>query len=86
MRQHPEARTTKGDFVIDQSLAQPARQPTTEKPPRRRGGACGEPSGSISAGSGFPLVRDFGSGLWFHVNCRPGGTPGALAGLLGGAL
>ncbi len=33
---------------------------------------CGEPSGSISEGTGFPLVRDKESGGWFHVRCRPG--------------
>ena len=45
---------------------------TTPEKPRRLCEACGEPSGSISAGTGFPLVRDRGSGSWFHVNCRPG--------------
>jgi len=33
---------------------------------------CGEPSGSISEGTGFPLVRDKESGRMYHVRCRPG--------------
>jgi hypothetical protein len=33
---------------------------------------CGERAGSISAGTGMPLVRDRESGLFFHLSCRPG--------------
>jgi hypothetical protein len=33
---------------------------------------CGERAGSISAGTGRPLVRDKASGLWFHLSCKPG--------------
>jgi hypothetical protein len=33
---------------------------------------CGEPSGSISEGTGFPLVRDKEDGRMYHVRCRPG--------------
>ena len=34
--------------------------------------ACGERAGSISAGTGRPLVRDKASGHWFHLSCKPG--------------
>jgi hypothetical protein len=33
---------------------------------------CGERAGSISAGTGRPLVREKASGLWFHLLCKPG--------------
>jgi hypothetical protein len=33
---------------------------------------CGEPSGSVSEGTGFPLVRDRESELMYHVRCLPG--------------
>jgi len=33
---------------------------------------CGERAGSISAGTGRPLVRDKASGLSFHLLCKPG--------------
>ena len=65
--------------MIDQSLAHPA--PTTAKTPRPCAG-CGEPAGSISAGTGFPVVRDRESGLYYHVRCRPG-SPSGAAFLLG---
>ena len=32
---------------------------------------CREPSGSLSEGTGRPLVRDKQSGFWYHVNCNP---------------
>ena len=32
---------------------------------------CGERAGSVSEGTGFPLVRDKESGSWFHVHCNP---------------
>ncbi len=32
---------------------------------------CGEIAGSISAGTGFPLVRSREEGLMFHVRCLP---------------
>jgi hypothetical protein len=46
---------------------------------------CGERAGSISAGTGRPLVRDRESGLFFHLSCKPGaaGIGAALAGLSG---
>ncbi len=72
--------------MIDQSLAQPAHPPTTtEKTPRLCAG-CGEPSGSISAGTGFPVVRDRESGLYHHVCCRPGTPLGKAAVILAAAL
>jgi hypothetical protein len=33
---------------------------------------CGERAGSISAGTGRPLVLDKASGHWFHLSCKPG--------------
>jgi hypothetical protein len=33
---------------------------------------CGEPSGSVSEGTGFPVVCDRESGRMFHVRCLPG--------------
>ena len=60
------------------SLAQPARPSTTTTNKTRRScDACGKPSGSISAGIGFPVVRDRETGEWFHVRCRPGATADA---------
>ncbi len=58
-----------------------AHPPTTAKTPRSCS-ACGEPSGSISAGTGYPVVLDRVTGLYFHVRCRPG-SPSGAAFLLG---
>ena len=34
---------------------------------------CGEAAGSVSGGTGFPLVRDrCGDGRHYHVRCLPG--------------
>jgi hypothetical protein len=46
---------------------------------------CGEKAGSVSAGTGRPLVRDRASGLFFHVSCKPGavGIDAALASISG---
>jgi ribosomal protein S14 len=67
------------------SLAHPAPRPTTEtEKPRRLCAACGAPSGSISAGTGFPVVRERATGRYYHVRCRPGSRPAAV--LLGAAL
>ncbi len=63
------------------SLAQPAQPITTETTPRTCAG-CGVPSGSISTGTGYPVVRDRATGLYFHVRCRPG-SPSGAAFLLG---
>jgi hypothetical protein len=47
--------------------------------------ACGERAGSISAGTGRPLMLDRPSGHWFHLSCKPSaaGIGAALAGLSG---
>jgi hypothetical protein len=44
----------------------------TDTRPVRCCEGCGERAGSISAGTGRPLVRDRESGLWFHLSCKPG--------------
>jgi len=51
----------------------PERRPEGKVPrePRCCAG-CGEPSGSVSEGTGFPLVRDRESGQMYHVRCLPG--------------
>ena len=59
----------------------PAPPTTSEKTPRPCV-ACGEPSGSISAGTGYPVVRDHAKGRYFHVRCRPGTPSGAVAGVV----
>lgn len=35
---------------------------------------CGEPSGSISEGTGAPLMRDREDGRFYHVLCQPGNS------------
>jgi hypothetical protein len=41
--------------------------------PRKHCAACGEAAGSVSGGTGFPLVRDQRTdGLLYHVRCLPG--------------
>ena len=42
--------------------------------PLKRCTACGEPAGSISEGTGAPLVRSREDGEHYHVNCLPGLT------------
>jgi hypothetical protein len=49
----------------------PERSATDTRPVRRCEG-CGERAGSISAGTGRPLVRDNSSGRFFHLSCKPG--------------
>ena len=66
------------------SLAHPAPT-TTEKTPRLCAG-CGEPAGSISAGTGFPVVRERETGRYYHVRCRPGTPSDAAAVLFAGVL
>jgi hypothetical protein len=52
--------------------------------PVRRCEGCGEEAGSVSAGTGRPLVRDRESGLFFYVSCKPGAVGiDALASLSG---
>ena len=39
----------------------------------KRCAGCGEAAGSVSVGTGFPLVRDRqGDGGLYHVRCLPG--------------
>jgi hypothetical protein len=63
----------------------PAHPPTPEKAPRPCAG-CGEPAGSISAGTGYPVVRERESGLYYHVCCRPGTPSGKAAVVFAGVL
>ena len=67
------------------TIAHPAPHPTPEKPPMTRA-ACGEPAGSISAGTGRPMVRERETGLYYHVRCRPGTPSGKAAVLFAGVL
>jgi hypothetical protein len=39
--------------------------------PLKRCTGCGEPAGSISEGTGAPLVRSREDGEHYHVNCLP---------------
>jgi hypothetical protein len=63
-------------------------EPTaTDTRPVRCCEACGERAGSISAGTGRPLVRDRESGLFFHLLCKPGATrSGSLLSRMGAGL
>ena len=63
----------------------PAPHPTTAKTPRLCAG-CGEPAGSISAGTGYPVVHERSTGLYFHVRCRPGTPSGKAAVVFAGVL
>ena len=67
------------------TIAHPAPHPTPEKP-RRMCAGCGEPSGSISAGTGRPVVRERETGRYYHVRCRPGSPSGKAAVVLAGVL
>lgn len=40
--------------------------------PVKRCEACGERAGSVSAGTGFPLIEDRSDGRMYHVRCLPG--------------
>ena len=53
----------------------------TDTRPVRTCEGCGERAGSISAGTGRPLMSDKASGHWFHLSCKPGaaGIGAALA-------
>jgi hypothetical protein len=56
-----------------------------EARPLRRCAECGEAAGSISAGTGRPLVLDRErqtAGEWRHINCRPTAGPEALEAML----
>ncbi len=71
--------------MITTESSAPAPRPTTEKTPRPCAG-CGEPADSISAGTGFPVVRERETGLYYHVRCRPGTPSGKAAILPAGVL
>jgi hypothetical protein len=60
------------------TIPEPATNATR---PVRHCQGCGERSGSVSAGTGRPLMRDNASGLFFHLSCKPGaaGIGAALA-------
>ena len=64
------------------TIPEPARADTR---PVRCCEACGERAGSISAGTGRPLMLDKDSGRFFHLSCKPGtaGIGAALASLSG---
>jgi hypothetical protein len=49
-----------------------AESAATHTRPLRTCEACGERVGSISAGTGRPLVLDRKTGGFFHLSCRPG--------------
>ncbi len=82
--QLPGARTKRSNLLITTESNAPALRPTIEKTPRPCAG-CGEPSGSISAGTGYPVVRERSTGRYFHVRCRPGTPSGAAAVVIGSA-
>ncbi|MDP8951963.1 MAG: hypothetical protein M3N18_06965 [Actinomycetota bacterium] len=71
--------------MIEMKSSATAHPPTTEKTPRPCAG-CGEMAGSISQGSGFPVVRERATGLYYHVRCRPGTPSGKAAIVLAGVL
>ena len=50
----------------------PPEPVATDTRPVRCCEACGERAGSISAGTGRPLVLDRTSGRFFHLSCKPG--------------
>jgi hypothetical protein len=45
--------------------------PILSPPEPRCYAGCSEPSGSVSEGTGFPVVRDKESGRRYHVRCLP---------------
>jgi hypothetical protein len=69
-------------MTVTTSVPEPTRTDTRQVRCCR---SCGERAGSVSAGTGRPLVRDRASGLFFHVSCKPGtvGIDEALASLSG---
>jgi hypothetical protein len=71
--------------MAETSLAHSTRPSTTEIEKRRWRfcKACGKPSGGISAGTGFQLVRDQETEEWFHVRCRPGAASPSLMAEMG---
>jgi hypothetical protein len=68
--------------VTTTTILEPTR---TDTRPVRSCAGCGERAGSISAGTGRPLVRDRETVGFFHLSCKPGavGIGAALASLSG---
>jgi hypothetical protein len=68
-----------------QTILRDGAEKVADTRPVRSCEGCGEESGSISAGTGRPLLRDRDSGRFFHLSCTPGavGIDAALAGLSG---
>ena len=68
-----------------QTILRDGAEKVADTRPVRSCAGCGEKSGSVSAGTGRPLVLDKASGRFFHVSCKPGavGIEAALAGLSG---
>jgi hypothetical protein len=64
-----------------------AESAATDTRPVRTCEGCGERAGSISSGTGRPLMCDKASGHWFHLSCKPGaagiGARFAIASLSG---
>jgi len=55
-----------------QTILRDGTQKVADPRPVRTCEGCGERAGSISAGTGRPLVRDRASGRFFHLSCKPG--------------
>jgi hypothetical protein len=71
-------------MTVTTSVPEPTR---TDTRPVRCCEGCGERAGSISAGTGRPLVRDNVSGLFFHLSCKPGANrSGAFLEKMGAGL
>lgn len=68
-----------------QTILRDGAEKVADTRPVRSCEGCGERSGSVSAGTGRPLVRDRASGLFFHLSCKPGavGIDAALVSLSG---
>jgi hypothetical protein len=58
--------------MTTQNILRDGAEKVADTRPVRCCGGCGERAGSISAGTGRPLVRDKASGRWFHLSCKPG--------------
>jgi hypothetical protein len=71
--------------MTTQTILRDGADKVADTRPVRRCEGCGERAGSISAGTGRPLMRDKASGHWFHLSCKPGaaGIGAALASLSG---
>ncbi len=65
-------------MTVTTSVPEPTRTGTR---PVRYCAKCGERAGSISAGTGRPLMRNNTTGEFFHLNCRPGAVGGIGAAL-----